>query len=83
MADTRMQEVQFQEGYRLDILLDNGHRIIYNLEPKLVTARFQELASREAFYDGYLLDGKRICWKSGAELTLDEILLHLNHINTI
>lgn len=80
MTESRMTEVLFLEGYRLNILLNSGQRIIFDLGPKLITARFQELQEWEDFVEGHLVDGRRICWATGAELTLDEILLNLDLI---
>lgn len=82
MTDARMKKVVFQEGYKLDIFLDNGHQIIYNLGPKLETARFQELSDWDVFTKGQLVGEKRICWATGAELSLNEIFLNINHITT-
>lgn len=80
MADARMKDVIFQEDFQLDISLDSGHRIIYNLGPKLETARFSELSDWNIFCSGWLVGGKRICWTTGVELTLNEILLNINYI---
>lgn len=79
MADIRIEAVGFLEGYRLDILLSNGHRIIYNLQPKLVTARFADLNQPELFSKGEVIEGRVICWNANTELSLDEILLYVNN----
>lgn len=78
MADNKIAKAKCADGYQLEIYLDNGDRISYDLKPKIVTARFQELRDEEVFRTGYVPDGKRICWKTGAELTLDEIMLQRN-----
>lgn len=70
----KIERVIFLEDYQLDILLSNSHRIIYNLEPKLKTARFSDLSDPEIFSSGDLNDNKVICWNVPAELSLEEIL---------
>lgn len=79
MAEIRIEAVRFLEGHQLDILLSNGHRIIYNLQPKLVTARFADLNQPELFSKGEVIEGKVICWNTNTELSLDEIILYVNN----
>lgn len=80
MTDVKINHVQFLEHYRMDIALDNGHRVIYNLKPKLTTVRFKELEDWEVFSKGKIVLGTRICWYTGVEVTLNEIMYHVNHI---
>lgn len=75
MTDTKIIGVTFDQEFHINIALDNGEEIIYNMRPKLITARFQELSDNKVFLEGALKGGKAICWSTGAELSLDEILL--------
>lgn len=81
MADIRMEDISFMEDYQLNILLSSGHRIIYNLRPKLVTARFADLTQPGLFSAGKIIEGKIIRWNSNTELSLDEIILTVNNLN--
>lgn len=77
MTDTKMIEVAFDREFHINIVLDNGEKIIYNMRPKLITARFQELSDYKVFLEGAIKGGKAIYWSTGAELSLDEILLNI------
>lgn len=72
-------DVKFLKDYNLNILLSNGHGVLYNIAPKLRTARFQALQSESIYYSGYLSANGVICWQDGTELTLDEIVLELTN----
>lgn len=80
MSDSslRIRKVIYNAGYEMDILLVNGQHVKYDIGRKLETARFQELKDQEVFQTGYIRDGRCICWKTGAELSLDEIMLYRN-----
>lgn len=80
MAGVRIEAVHFKENYSIDILLNSGHRILYNLEPKLLTARFLALQEVGAFQEGVIVDGNRIRWNVETELTLDEVLMSVQNI---
>lgn len=76
----RIEDIAYEDGYRIAIFLQNGHKITYNMKPKLMTARFRELSDWEIFKFGKISDsGKSIIWNDRTELSLDEILYHLNH----
>lgn len=78
MPGARIKKVSYMENYQLDIMLGNGHRIIYNMEPKLITARFRDLSDRKLFYAGQITDnGKVIRWNENTELSINEIMLHV------
>lgn len=70
------------EDYQVELLLESGRRLIYDLKPKLMTARFLELSDIEVFRTGYSPNGRCICWSTGAELSLDEIFLYMGEGNT-
>lgn len=81
MPGIRMEEVSFEDGYQLNILLSNGHRIIYNLRPKLCTARFHDISDRRIYEKGKLVNGKVIRWNDNTELSLGEIMINVNNIH--
>lgn len=74
MSGVKIAEVKFQPDFCVEIDLTNGHRIIYNLQPKLVTARFKGIDDWNCFCEGEIIDGSRIVWNDSMELSLDEIL---------
>lgn len=73
-------KVIFKENFLLNIFLTNGGNIIYDLKPKLVTARFRDIENWEQFRAGKVIEGKIIRWNLTTELSLDEILLNLNEV---
>lgn len=77
MCRLRIIEVIFLEDYKMNIALSNGHGILYDISPKLKTARFQTLQPASVFCSGQLSQDSMICWPDGTELSLDEILLEL------
>lgn len=78
MGDIEILEVKFLENFKVDLYLSNGHRIIYNLKPKLITARFKELECWDYFAQGKIKRGKVIYWDENTELTLGEILINVS-----
>lgn len=76
MALPRINEVIYEEGYKILIILQNDKRITYDIEPKLVTARFKDLENREVFLSGKVTDaGKMIKWNENTEISIEEIIL--------
>lgn len=76
MTTARIARVNYEEGYRMEVCLQNGHEIIYNMEPKLTTARFGELAEWDVFISGKIADsGKVIRWNDRIEISLEEMML--------
>lgn len=74
MHNLKISSVKFLDNYQISILLCNGHTIIYNLEPKLNAIRFTDLAEKEVFCHGELINGKMIRWNRSTEISLEEIL---------
>lgn len=72
-----IKDIKFLDQYKLDILLSNGHGILYDLAPKIKTARFQILEDQAIYYQGHLTPDGMIRWQGGTELDLDEIVLDL------
>lgn len=76
MTTARIASVNYAEGYRMEVSLQNGHEIIYNMEHKLTTARFGELAEWDVFISGKIADsGKVIRWNDRIEISLEEMML--------
>lgn len=63
-----------QDNYTLLIELSNQHRIIYDLRPRLKTARFTELKDLNRFRSVQVEHGNTLVWGSLCQLTIDEII---------
>lgn len=71
----KIDEVKFTDDYLILILLRDGHRLIYDMKPKLVTVRFRDLADRKLFSKGILVhSSKTIKWNESTEISIEEIL---------
>lgn len=71
----KIDEVKFTDDYLILILLRDGYRLIYDMKPKLVTARFRDLADRKLFSEGILVhSSKTIKWNENTEISIEEIL---------
>lgn len=81
MTEPRIKNVTYEKEYRISIQLQNGHGIIYNMQPKLTTARFRDLECWDIFQAGTVSDsGKSIIWNKHTELSIDEILLQIKDV---
>lgn len=74
MHDLKISQVEFLDDYRINILLCNGHGIIYDMKPKLKTIRFIDLAQKEIFIRGQVIGQRIIRWNASTEISLGEIL---------
>lgn len=74
LHNSEMTGIVFLENYLIEVTLKNGHRIVYNLNAKIKTARFQDLLESEIFFCGELVNGNRIRWMGNIEISLEEIL---------
>lgn len=74
MQDIKIDQIEFLEDYTMKILLCNGHRIIYDMKPKLKTIRFADLKEKEVFTCGQLINNRIIRWNISMEISLEEIL---------
>jgi hypothetical protein len=68
----RIKYVMPKDGYRLEVMLDNGSGVILNLESRLGTVRFGLLADRE-FFDRVTTDGNFIWWENKIEISVSEV----------
>lgn len=71
----QIEKVYFLDNFQLDILLSDGTRLIYDMRPKLETARFCDLADKQLFLGGKVINAQQVSWDNGAEIFLDEILM--------
>lgn len=69
---SRIKGITPLDGYRLEIMLDNGSEIILNLESRLHTVRFSMLSDK-AFFNKAATDGICVTWEGKIEISLSEI----------
>lgn len=79
MYNLKIKSIQFLDDYQISILLCNGHTIVYDLKPKLNAIRFTDLAKKEVFFNGELINGKMIRWNTSTEISLEEILIQISN----
>lgn len=82
MQNVEMTKVEFEENYQMHIRLSNGHEILYNLKPRVNTARFRELENEEIYWKGRLEKDGMIRWPGGIELSIDEVLITVSYNRT-
>ena len=66
--------VQFLDDYRIAVELENGSSFVYNLGPRLKTARFTALEDIEFFKSGKLVEQEYIRWSDSLILYAYEML---------
>ena len=66
--------VQFLDDYRIAVELENGSSFVYNLGPRLETARFAALEDIEFFKSGELVEREYIRWSDSLILYAYEML---------
>lgn len=79
VKDIKIRDVSFEKDYKIEVLLNNGHKVIYNMKPKLETARFLELRNMGLYKKGIVKKGKSIYWNVNTELTLAEIMMGITN----
>lgn len=62
------------ENYTLEIELDNHHKIIYDMKPRLHAVRFGELANIKKFKSVHVKNGNTLVWDSLRQITIHEII---------
>lgn len=63
--------------YTISIELDNRHKIIYDLKPRLRAVRFFQLADIEKFKDLRIENGNTLVWDNLCQMTIDEIFSNI------
>ena len=76
MSALTIAEVKFKEDYLMSVLLDDGNEVIYDMKPRLVTARFRDLEDWKIFSGGKIVNAnKAVKWNQNTEMTIEEIML--------
>ena len=70
---TKILNIIPNDDYTLTIELDNFHRIIYDMKPRLQAVRFCKLADIKRFKDVRVENGNTIVWDSLCQITIDEV----------
>lgn len=63
-----------QDDYTLVIELDNSHKIILDMKPRLESVRFCKLADMNTFRSAKIENGNNVVWDSLCQITIDEII---------
>lgn len=63
-----------RDDYTLLIELDNNHRIVYDMKPRLQAVRFCGLTDLERFKNVWIEDDNTLVWGSLCQMTIDEII---------
>ncbi len=66
--------VTASDDYTLLIELDNNHRIIYDMRPRLHTTRFCKLADIKKFLAVRVEQENTLVWNNLCQMTIDEII---------
>ena len=75
MSAPKIEKVSFDGNYGISICLKDGQHVFYDMKPKLVTARFRDLADKNVFRKGTVAEsGRMIKWNACTEITAEEIL---------
>lgn len=70
----KIMYVTAKDDYTLEIELDNRHKIIYDMKPRLQAVRFCKLSDPNCFHDFRVENGNTLIWDSLCQLTIDEII---------
>ncbi len=66
-----------KDDYTLEIELDNCHKIIYDMKPRLQAVRFCKLSDPNCFKDLRIENGNTLIWDSLCQITIDEIICNI------
>lgn len=62
------------EDYTLEIELDNHHKIIYDMKPRLKSVRFCTLSDLAQFKNLRIENRNTFVWDSLCQISIDEIM---------
>ncbi|MGE4353318.1 MAG: DUF2442 domain-containing protein [Oscillospiraceae bacterium] len=65
------------DNYTLEIALDNRHRIVYDMKPRLQSVRFCTLSDLNRFKAFHIESGNTIVWDSLCQISIDEIICQI------
>lgn len=71
---SKISNVIAHKDYTLMIELNNNHKIIYDMKPRLKAVRFCGLADINKFKAVRVENGNTLVWDSLCQLTVDEII---------
>lgn len=71
---SRIVKVTPFEDHTLEIQLDNRHKIIYDMKPRLDAVRFFPLADIQKFKNVRVENGDTLVWDSLCQITISEII---------
>lgn len=74
---SKIEKVVPNDDYTLLIELNNRHKIIYDLKPRLKSLRFSSLQDLSKFKAVGVAHENTLVWDSLCEITLDEIINHI------
>ena len=66
-----------KDDYTLDIELDNCHKIIYDMKPRLQAVRFCTLSDLGRFKAFRVENSNTLVWDSLCQLSIDEIICNI------
>lgn len=69
---SRILSVTPKDNYCLDIVLDNGTRVMLSLESRLHTVRFSMLSDK-VYFDTVTTNGSCVMWNNRIEISLNEV----------
>lgn len=69
----RVKSVRAIEGFRLDVVFDDGTRGIASLEDRLFGPVFEPLRDKSLFAQAFVDEFGVICWPNGADLAPDAL----------
>ena len=70
----KILSILLMDDHKIAVELENGSSFVYNLKPKLRTARFAALEDIEFFKTGKLVDNDYIRWSDSLMLYTYEML---------
>lgn len=62
------------DDYSLEIELDNHHKIIYNIKPRLEAIRFSSLSDLEKFRSVRVENDDTLVWDRLCQISISEII---------
>lgn len=74
---SKIFNVTTNNDHTLIIELDNAHKIIYDMKPRLQTVRFCKLSDMKVFKSVRVENGNTLVWDSLCQITIDEIISHI------
>ena len=71
---SKIVNVTPHEDHTLEIELDNRHKIIYDMKPRLGAVRFSSLSDIQKFKNVKVINGDTLTWDSLCQITVNEII---------